>query len=197
MHEDNKFLNTKNISAEDAIKAIKTILDYVGDDSSREGLINTPKRVIKSYSELFAGYKVNVADIFNAKFTETATFDDYVILRDISFKSFCEHHMLPMVGKVSIAYLPNDCVIGISKLARVVKAFSQRLQIQEKMTAEIAEAIQLHLNPKGVAVKVSAIHYCMVMRGVEQESSFMDTLHFTGVFKEDYKYRSEFLNLIK
>ncbi|MDX1924297.1 MAG: GTP cyclohydrolase I, partial [Rickettsiaceae bacterium] len=129
-------------------------------------------------------------------FFEKANFHDFVILKNIKFKSVCEHHMLPIIGYVDIAYIPSDSIVGISKLARVVEAFSRRLQIQERMTAEIAEAIQDQLQPLGVAVKVSGLHHCMVMRGVNQESA-METMHFTGVFLSDPKHRQEFFSLIK
>lgn len=180
-----------------AQEAVKTILRYIGENPEREGLKDTPKRVVESYSELFSGYADDPERILGARFFETANFQDFVLLKTISFKSFCEHHMLPMSGHVDVAYIPDGCVVGISKLARVVEIFAKRLQIQEKMTVEIAEAIQNNLQPLGVAVKISATHSCMTERGVLQDSSIMETMHYTGVFVDDPKYRQEFLNLIK
>ncbi len=183
---------TKN----DAINAVKTLLEYIGENTNREGVLKTPERVVKSYQEIFSGYEADLDEILNVKFFEVANFQDIILLKNISFKSMCEHHMLPIIGSVDIAYVPNKAVVGISKLARVVDAFARRLQIQEKMTAEIAEAIDSRLVPKGVAVKVSAIHHCMSLRGVLKEDSIMTTLHYTGIFKKDEKYKNDFLTLV-
>lgn len=184
-------------SRHEAITAIKTILSYIGENPDREGLLKTPERVIKSYEELFAGYNQSVEEVLEAKFFDTCNFQDFVVLRDIAFHSFCEHHLLPMSGAVDIAYVPNGCVVGVSKLARIVEIFARRLQIQEKMTVQIAEALQEHLQPLGVAVKISAAHSCMSMRGVKQDHSVMDTMHYTGIFVTEVKYRQDFLNLIR
>lgn len=184
-------------SKQQAMDALKVILSYIGEDPDREGLLKTPERVIKSYSEMFSGYGQDVAEILDTKFYDTCNFQDFVVLRDISFKSFCEHHMLPIIGKVDIAYVPDGCVIGVSKLARIVEVFARRLQIQEKMTVQIAESLQEHLKPLGVAVKISASHSCMTMRGVRNDSSVMDTMHYTGIFVTEEKYRQDFLNLIR
>lgn len=187
----------KKPSRQDALDAIKVILKYIGDDPTREGLIDTPERVIKSYDEIYAGYKQNPHDVIDSIFFEKANFHDFVILKDIKFSSICEHHMLPIIGTVDIAYIPDDSIVGISKLARVVEVTSKKLQIQEKMTVEIAETIQNKLKPLGVAVKVSAIHNCMSIRGVKQDGSLMETMHFTGVFLTNQKHRQEFFSRIK
>ncbi len=181
---------------DEAEAAIRTILRFIGEDPSREGLVETPMRVVKNYLEMFMGYSQNIEDIASKKFYDIGNFQDFILLKEIKFNSFCEHHILPFNGHVDIAYIPNDCVIGISKLARIVQIFAKRLQIQEKMTFQIAETLQQHLAPLGVAVKISASHSCMTMRGVMQPGSLMETMHYTGVFTEQQKYRSEFLNLI-
>lgn len=182
-------------SGDEAKRAIKTLLEYLGEDPLREGLVKTPDRILDSYEEIFSGYKADLKEIFKAKFKEVSGFDDLVILKKIPFKSFCEHHWLPFYGEVDIAYIPRDSVLGLSKLARLVDVFSKRLQIQEKMTAQIGEALQENINPLGVAVKVRATHSCMSFRGVLKEGSIMTTLHYTGIFADDPKYRGEFISL--
>ena len=184
-------------SKEQAIDAVRTILEYIGEDPKREGLIDTPKRVVKSLGELYSGYEADLDDILSTRFFfEVANFQDIILLKDITFKSMCEHHMLPIVGKVDIAYIPNDSVVGISKLARVVEVFARRLQIQEKMTAEIACAIYNRLNPVGVAVRISAAHHCMTMRGILKDNSVMTTIHYEGIYTKDEKYKQNFLSLL-
>jgi GTP cyclohydrolase I len=183
-------------SKEEAKNAIKVLLKFIGEDPEREGLLKTPERVINSYEEMFGGYGKNAEEILETKFYDTSNFQDYVLLKDIYFKSFCEHHILPIIGTVDIAYVPNGSIVGISKLARIVDVFARRLQIQEKMTVQIAETLQKYLNPLGVAVRISASHSCMTMRGVLQKNTIMDTMHYTGVFTDNGKYRQEFLNLI-
>ncbi len=143
----------------------------------------------------FSGYGKNIEEILETKFSDTGNFQDFISLEGIKFTSFCEHHMLPFSGTVHIAYIPDNCIVGISKLARIVNAFAKRLQIQEKMTVQIAESVQENLKPLGVAVKISALHSCMSMRGVMQDNSIMNTMHYTGIFAEQQKYRHEFLNL--
>ena len=175
--------------------AVKVLLQYLGENPKREGLKDTPSRVIKSYDELFLGYKEEPAEILNKKFHDISNYNDIVLMRDINFTSFCEHHMLPFKGKVDIAYIPNGSVIGISKLARLVNVYARRLQIQEKMTVEVAESLQKYLVPKGVAIRISAEHSCMVKRGVKKEAPVLETLHFTGDFKEESK-RLEFCNML-
>jgi GTP cyclohydrolase I len=182
---------------EDAQNAIKTIIEYIGDDSSREGVKETPARVLKSYAEIFAGYNADVSSILNKRFHDISGFDDLVMLRSVQFNSVCEHHMLPFSGKVDIAYMSNGFVVGVSKLARLVDAFAKRLQIQEKMTAQIALSLQEYLNPKGVAVRVVATHTCMSVRGVAKDGSVMESVYYTGEFKNNAAKRSEFLSLIK
>lgn len=193
----------KKPSKEEAKEAVRTLLKFIGEDPNREGLLKTPDRVINSYMEIFSGYEKNVAEILDTKFYDTCNFQDFILLKDIKFTSFCEHHMLPFIGTVDIAYIPDNCIVGISKLARIVNAFAKRLQIQEKMTVQIAESVQENLKPLGVAVKISALHSCMTMRGVKQDSMMQDsdinitmnTMHYTGIFAEQQKYRHEFLNL--
>lgn len=183
-------------SKEQAKEAVKILLKFIGEDPDREGLLKTPERVIDSYEEMFSGYHKNISEILETKFYDTCNFQDFVLLREIRFKSFCEHHLLPITGNVEIAYVPNGCIVGISKLARIVDVFAKRLQIQEKMTVQIAETLQEHLMPLGVAVKISASHSCMTIRGVLQENSMMDTMHYTGIFADQPKYRQEFLSLV-
>ena len=174
--------------------AIVDILEYIGE-TPREGLLNTPQRVIKSYDELYKGYKIKPEDVLKTKFKEK--YNQMVILKDIEFYSMCEHHMLPFFGKVSIAYIPNGEVVGISKLARLVEVFSRRLQIQERLTEQIADAINTHLKPQGVAVTIKAKHFCMVARGVNKQNSEMVTNKIHGAFFEEAKARHEFFELLK
>ena len=188
-------MTVKKPSKHEAEEAVKVLLRFIGEDPNREGLLKTPERVVSSYEELFGGYSKDIAEILETKFYDTCNFQDFVLLRDIHFKSFCEHHLLPITGKVDIAYVPNGCIVGISKLARIVDVFAKRLQIQEKMTVQIAETLQAQLKPLGVAVKISASHSCMTIRGVLQEQAIMDTMHYTGIFADQSKYRQEFLNL--
>lgn len=180
-----------------AEEAVKILLDYIVGDNFREGLKDTPKRVIKSYTELFSGYDEQIDLVLNKRFRDINDYNDVVLLRSINFTSVCEHHMLPFSGTVDIAYVPNGEVVGISKLARLVDMFARRLQIQERMTAEIANALQHHLNPQGVAIRVSAKHSCMTHRGTQKNDAFMESTYFTGVYKEDKIKRQEFLSSIK
>jgi GTP cyclohydrolase IA len=181
---------------EDAKKAVRTLLEYIGEDPNREGLLKTPDRVIASYEESFAGYEQNIEDILKTRFSQGCDFRDLVLLQDIEFTSYCEHHLLPIPGSVDIAYIPNKSIVGISKLARLVDAFAKRLQVQEKMTMQIAESLQENLSPLGVAVRVNASHSCMTIRGVMKKDSIMQTVHYTGAFATESKYRLEFFNLI-
>lgn len=177
---------SKNIvSREQALEAIRTLLRFIGDNPDREGLLETPNRVLNSYSEIFAGYGADLSKLLDKRFSEVGGFSDMVLLKSIGFASYCEHHMLPIKGHVDIAYFPNGAVLGLSKLARLVDAFAKRLQVQEKMTAQIADALQSHLNPLGVAVSVAASHDCMIVRGIKKESSVMVTSHYTGIFREE------------
>jgi GTP cyclohydrolase I len=189
-------MSIKKPTREEAKEAVRILLKFIGENPDREGLLKTPDRVIDSYEEMFGGYTTDAAAILGTKFYDTCNFQDFVLLRAIRFKSFCEHHLQPITGNVDIAYVPNGCIVGISKLARIVDVFAKRLQIQEKLTVQIAETLQEHLNPLGVAVKISASHSCMTIRGVLQENSIMETMHYTGIFADQQKYRHEFLNLV-
>lgn len=183
-------------SREEAEDAIKTILRWIGEDPTREGLLETPARVIKSYEDFFEGYGQDPQTILQKTFNEVGEYDGIVLLRDIRFESHCEHHMVPIIGHVHVAYLPDKHVVGISKLARVVNAFARRLQIQERLTAEIAQAIEKALKPKGVGVFVESDHHCMTTRGVHRPGVSMTTSTLLGCFKKDQDMRRELLNMI-
>ena len=187
----------KKPSQEDAEAAVRTLIEWAGDDPNREGLLETPKRVAKAYRELFAGYEADPREYLERTFEEVGGYDELVVLRDIRVVSFCEHHMLPFLGKAHVGYLPSDRVVGISKLARVVNGFARRLQIQEKLTAEIAQAIQDILQPKGVGVVIVSEHSCMTMRGVNTPGSRLTTSHLLGVVRDDPRTRQEFLELVR
>ena len=187
---------SKGVSEDDAKQAIKTLLRWIGEDPEREGLVETPKRVLKAYKEWFAGYKQNPKEILSKTFREVDGYDRMIVLSDISFSSYCEHHIAPISGKVSIGYLPSGKVVGLSKLARLVDVFAKRLQIQEKMTAQIANALQSNLGCEGVAVIVEAEHHCMCTRGVNKLGTSMKTSYFTGEMKKDIAKREEFYRLI-
>ncbi len=184
-------------SKDEAEAAVRTLLRWAGENPDREGLLDTPGRVIRSYSELFAGYDVDPRKYLERTFEEVGGYDELVVLRDIRFVSFCEHHMLPVTGKAHVGYLPDKRVVGISKLARVVNGYARRLQIQEKMTAEIATAIQEVLQPKGVGVVIEAEHSCMTLRGVNAPSSSLSTSQMLGVVRDDPRTRDEFLRLVR
>jgi GTP cyclohydrolase I len=183
-------------SQEEAEAAVKTLLRWIGEDPQREGLLDTPGRVIKSYKELFAGYDTDPSVILERTFEETEGYDEMILLKDIRLESYCEHHMLPIIGKAHVAYIPRNRVVGISKLARVVDAYAKRLQIQEKLTVQIATAIHDVLQPKGVAVVIEAAHQCMSMRGVHKPGTLMKTSHMLGLFRKDERTRQEFLSLL-
>jgi GTP cyclohydrolase IA len=182
---------------EEALAAVRTLIEWAGDDPDREGLLDTPRRVIKAYRELFAGYETDPRDYLARTFEEVGGYDELVVLRDIRVVSFCEHHMLPFLGKAHVAYLPTDRVVGISKLARVVHGFARRLQIQEKLTAEIAGAIHDILKPKGVGVVIVSEHSCMTMRGVNTPGSRLTTSHLLGEVRDDPRTRQEFFELVR
>ncbi len=181
----------------EAEAAVRTLIRWAGDDPDREGLLDTPARVARSYRELFAGYEVDPREYLERTFEEVGGYDELVVLRDIRFVSFCEHHMLPVVGRAHVGYLPTDRVVGISKLARVVRGYARRLQIQEKMTAEIARAIHEVLKPAGVGVVVEAEHSCMTLRGVNAPGTTLSTSHLIGVVRDDSRTRQEFLRLVR
>ena len=182
---------------QEALAAVRTLIEWAGDDPDREGLLDTPRRVIKAYRELFAGYESDPREYLERTFEEVGGYDELVILRDIRVVSFCEHHMLPFLGKAHVGYLPRNRVVGISKLARVVNGFARRLQIQEKLTAEIAEAIQDILDPKGVGVVLVSEHSCMTMRGVNTPGSRLTTSHLLGEVRDDPRTRQEFFELVR
>ena len=184
-------------SLEQAQKAVKTLIEWAGDDPLREGLLETPDRVLRAYGEFFAGYDVKPRDILSKTFSEVENYDEMIVLRDIEFVSHCEHHMVPFTGVAHVAYLPEDKVVGLSKLARLVDAYARRLQIQEKMTAQIANALDEVLQPKGVAVVVEATHQCMTARGVRKNGATMQTSRMIGRFRKDPRTRQEFFNLIR
>ena len=187
----------KKPSRDEAEEAVRTLIKWTGDNPDREGLIETPQRVVKAFEEYFAGYYQDPKNILEKTFSETSNYQEFVMLKDIDFRSHCEHHLAPIIGKASIAYLPNKCVVGISKLARIVDVFTKRLQTQETMTAEIANSIQLHLKPKGVAIYLSAEHHCMSSRGVKKAHVDMVTTHFTGSFKDDKALQERFFSSLK
>lgn len=183
-------------SREEAEEAIRVLLRWAGDDPNREGLLGTPERVVRAYEEFFVGYNEDPVTILQRTFEETDGYDEMVVLRDIRFESHCEHHMVPIIGKAHVGYLPDKRVVGISKLARLVEAYAKRLQIQEKMTAQIANTIQDVLQPKGVAVVVEASHQCMTTRGVHKPGTTLITSRMLGHIRSDQKTRREFLAMI-
>ena len=185
------------ISFEEAQAAVRVLLQYAGDNPGREGLVDTPERVAKAFSEWFCGYKEDPRIHLERTFADSAGYDEIILLRNIRFESHCEHHMVPIVGVAHIGYLPSDRVVGISKLARVVHGYSKRLQIQEKLTAQIAAAIQGSLSPRGVAVMVDAEHLCMTTRGVQQQGVTMGTSALRGVFRDDASAREEVFSLLQ
>jgi len=183
-------------SREEALGAVETLIRWAGDDPAREGLAGTPDRVVKSFEEFFEGYAVDPVELLERTFEEVEGYDEMVLLRDIRFESHCEHHMAPIIGVAHLAYLPDRRVVGISKLARLVEIYARRLQIQEKMTAQIANTIDEVLQPHGVAVVIDAAHQCMTTRGVHKPGVTMVTSRMLGVFRDDPKTRREFLGMI-
>ncbi|MDM7852622.1 GTP cyclohydrolase I FolE [Pseudochrobactrum kiredjianiae] len=181
----------------EAEAAVKTLLLWLGEDTSREGLIETPKRVAKAYKELFSGYGQSPEEELGTVFEEVAGYKDMVLIKDISFFSHCEHHMVPIIGKAHVGYLPNGSVVGLSKIARVVDMFAHRLQTQESMTAQIAHSIQNILKPLGVAVLIEAEHMCMAMRGIRKQGSTTLTTTFTGAFETDIANQVRFMTMLR
>jgi GTP cyclohydrolase IA len=181
---------------EEAEAAVRTLLRWAGDDPQREGLLDTPARVVRSYEEFFAGYSVEPRDILARTFSEVDGYDEMIVLKDIRFESYCEHHMVPIIGRAHVAYLPRHRVVGISKLARLVDAFAKRLQIQEKMTAQIADTLNEVLQPRGVGVILEASHQCMSTRGVHKAGVAMVTSRMLGSFRSDPSTRREFLAIV-
>ena len=184
-------------SREEAEQAVRTLIRWAGDDPKREGLLETPSRVVRSYEEFYAGYGHDPKLVLARTFEEVDGYDEIIVLTDIRFESHCEHHMVPIIGKVHIGYLPDRRVVGISKLARLVEVYARRLQIQEKMTAQIADALQDVLKPRGVAVVVEAAHQCMTTRGVHKPGVSMVTSRMVGAFRQDARTRREFLSIVE
>ena len=187
---------TQQVSDEKAEEAIKTIIEWIGENPEREGLKSTPKRVIKAYREYFRGYTQNPAQFLSKTFTEVEGYDDMVIEKNISIQSHCEHHMAPITGVAHVAYIPSNKVVGLSKLARVVEVFSKRLQTQERLTMQIARTIMDVLQPRGVAVTIDASHQCMTNRGVRKEDTTTVTNYFLGAFKDDLSFQNRYLRYI-
>ena len=183
-------------SREEAEAAVRTLIAWAGDDPAREGLLETPKRVVKAYEELFSGYAMDAAEALSKVFREVEGYDDLVLVRDIPFHAHCEHHMVPFHGVAHIAYYPQDGVVGLSKLARVVEIYARRLQTQETMTAEITGAIDEALHPRGIAVMIEAEHMCMSMRGIAKPGASTTTCQFTGVFRDDPAEQVRFFTLL-
>lgn len=189
--------NSTRPTREEAEEAVRVLLRWAGDDPTREGLLDTPKRVVDAYGELFGGYKADPAVALGTTFEEVGGFDDMVLVRDIPFFSHCEHHMVPIIGKAHVAYRPDGRVLGLSKIARIVEVFGRRLQTQETMTAQIADAITEHLKPKGVAVLIEAEHLCMAMRGVQKQGSTTLTTSFTGIYKTEAAEQARFMTMLR
>jgi GTP cyclohydrolase I len=192
--DDNKDL--KKVSDQEAENAFRTILSWMGEDPSREGLLETPKRVVKAFKEYFKGYKENPNEVLDKTFGDVEGYDDMVVQKNISVQSHCEHHMAPIIGKAHVAYIPKKRVVGLSKLARVVEVFSKRLQTQERLTMQIANTLMESLDAKGVAVTIDSTHQCMTMRGIKKEQATTVTNYYLGQFKDDLSYQNRYLRFI-
>ena len=193
---NNEEQKTKIVSDKDAEEAFKTILQWIGEDPQREGLLETPKRVVKAFKEYFKGYKEDPNLVLDKTFGDVEGYDDMVVQKNISVQSHCEHHMAPIIGKAHVAYIPRDRVVGLSKLARVVEVFSKRLQTQERLTMQIANTLMKSLDAKGVAVTIDSTHQCMTMRGIKKEQASTVTNYYLGQFKEDLSYQNRYLRFI-
>ena len=193
---DTKTVEANQVSDKEAEEAFKTILAWIGEDPSREGLLETPKRVVKAFKEYFSGYAQDAEQILDKTFGDVEGYDDMVVEKNISVASHCEHHMAPIVGTAHVAYIPNQRVVGLSKLARVVEVFSKRLQTQERLTMQVAQALMISLDAKGVAVTIDAAHQCMTMRGIKKENATTVTNYFLGQFKEDLSIQNRYLRFI-
>ena len=191
-----KKIKSTKVSEDQALEAVKTLIKWAGDNPEREGLKETPKRVIKSYKDFFSGYNSDPREILSKKFKEVDGYDEIIILKNIRLESHCEHHMVPFIGTAHVGYLPKNKVVGLSKLARLVEAFAKRLQIQEKLTAQIANAIDEVLQPKGVGVIIEASHLCVATRGIHKPDSKMVTSRMLGSFRSDQATRKEFFDLV-
>ena len=188
--------NLKKVSDKEAEEAFKTILSWMGEDPNREGLLETPKRVVKAFKEYFKGYKEDPNQILDKTFGDVDGYDDMVIQKNISVQSHCEHHMAPIIGKAHVAYIPKERVVGLSKLARVVEVFSKRLQTQERLTVQIAKTLMDSLDAKGVAVTIDSTHHCMTMRGIKKEQATTVTNFYLGQFKDDLSFQNRYLRFI-
>ena len=193
---DDKSLDTKQVSDKEAEDAFRTILSWMGEDPSREGLLETPKRVVKAFKEYFKGYKEDPNKILDKTFGDVEGYDDMVVQKNISVQSHCEHHMAPIIGVAHVSYIPNKKIVGLSKLARTVEIFSKRLQTQERLTMQIAKTLMSALEAKGVAVTIDAAHQCMTMRGIKKEKATTVTNFFLGSFKDDLSIQNRYLSYI-
>ena len=193
---EGKILDANNVSEKEAEEAFITILTWLGEDANREGLLETPKRVMKAYKEYFSGYKVDPNKILDKTFGDVDGYDDMVIQKNISIQSHCEHHMAPIIGKAHVAYIPKERVVGLSKLARVVEVFSKRLQTQERLTMQVAKTLMESLDAKGVAVTIDSTHQCMTMRGIKKEHASTVTNYYLGQFKDDLSFQNRYLRFI-
>ena len=193
---NNEEQKTKIVSDKDAEEAFKTILKWIGENPEREGLLETPKRVVKAFKEYFKGYREDPNLVLDKTFGDVEGYDDMVVQKNISVQSHCEHHMAPIIGKAHVAYIPRDRVVGLSKLARVVEVFSKRLQTQERLTMQIANTLMKSLDAKGVAVTIDSTHQCMTMRGIKKEQASTVTNYYLGQFKEDLSYQNRYLRFI-
>ena len=193
---DNKNLDAKKVSDKEAEEAIRTILSWMGEDPKREGLLETPKRVIKAFKEYFQGYTEDAKKVLDKTSGDVEGYSDMVVQKNISVQSHCEHHMAPIIGKAHVAYIPNERVVGLSKIARVVEIFSKRLQTQERLTVQIANSLMEALDAKGVAVTIDSTHQCMTMRGIKKEQATTVTNFYLGQFKQDLSYQNRYLRFI-
>ena len=193
---DNKELHSKEVSDKEAEQAFRTILSWIGEDPNREGLIETPRRVMKAFKEYFKGYKEDANKVLDKTFGDVEGYDDMVVQKNISVQSHCEHHMAPIIGKAHVAYIPKERVVGLSKLARVVEVFSKRLQTQERLTMQIANTLMDSLDAKGVAVTIDSTHQCMTMRGIKKEQATTVTNFYLGQFKDDLSFQNRYLRFI-
>ena len=193
---DDKNLDIKKVSDKEAEEAIRTILSWMGEDPKREGLLETPKRVVKAFKEYFQGYSEDAKKVLDKTFGDVEGYSDMVVQKNISVQSHCEHHMAPIIGKAHVAYIPNERVVGLSKIARVVEIFSKRLQTQERLTVQIANTLMEALDAKGVAVTIDSTHQCMTMRGIKKEQATTVTNFYLGQFKEDLSYQNRYLRFI-
>lgn len=184
-------------SRAEAEQAVRTLIEWIGEDSRREGLLETPKRVVKAFEEYFAGYNMDAGEILSKTFTETGGYDEPVLVRDLTLESRCEHHMAPFIGLAHIAYIPDGRIVGLSKLARLVDVYACRMQTQERLTSEIADTLNKYLKPKGIAVLIKAEHFCMKVRGVRENHALTITTRFLGAYKKNNDLREEFLKLIE